>query len=177
MPSAAPGRMVVMGVVVAPFGVRGSVKLRPYSQAPDALLRHATWWLREAEGRAWREVRQVAGRMHGDALIAELAGVETRDAALALKGSEIGVPRESLPAPAAGEIYQADLVGMTVVNRDGATLGEVSGFAEHGAHPLLRVARPEGEPGPERLVPYVPSIVLQVDAAARRIEVDWGEDY
>ena len=169
--------MVVMGVVVAPFGVRGSVKVRPYSQAPDALLRQATWWLRTAEAPAWREVRQVAGRMHGDALIAELAGVATREAALALKGCEVGVPRDALPAPQPGEMYQADLVGMTVVNREGATLGEVRGFAEHGAHPLLRVARPEGEPGAERLIPYVPSIVLQVDSAERRIEVDWGEDY
>lgn len=169
--------MVVMGVVVAPFGVQGSVKVRPYSQAPDALLRHATWWLRTAEAPAWREVRQLAGRMHRDALIAELAGVATREAALALKGCEVGVPREALPAAPPGEMYQADLVGMTVVNREGATLGEVSGFVEHGAHPLLRVARPEGRPGPERLIPYVPSIVLQVDGAERRIEVDWGEDY
>src|SRR5512138_3044556 len=111
MPSAAPGRMVVMGVVVAPFGVRGSVKVRPYSEAPDALLRHATWWLRRAEAPAWREVRQVQARMHGDALIVELAGVATREAAVALKGCEVGVPREVLPAPAAGKIYQADLVG------------------------------------------------------------------
>ena len=174
MPAAAPGRMVVMGVVVAPFGVRGALKVRTFSEAPDALLAHPTWWLRKGEGAAWREVRHGEARMQGDALIVALSGIATREAALALKGNEVGVPREALPPPAAGEIYQDDLVAMTVVNREGVVLGEVSGFAEHGAHPLLRVT-PRG--GRERLIPYVVPIVLKVDAAARRIEVDWGEDY
>jgi 16S rRNA processing protein RimM len=66
---------------------------------------------------------------------------------------------------------------MTVVNREGVTLGEVTGVAEHGAHPLLRVARPAQAPGPERLIPYVAAIVDRVDQVGQRIEVDWGEDY
>ncbi len=173
----APGGMVVMGRVLAPFGVRGWVKVRPLSAAPDALLSFATWWVRPVRDSTWREVRRVAGRLHAGVLVAELAGIETREAALALKGCDIGVPRSSLPAARAGEIYWADLVGMTVVNREGVTLGEVSGVTEHGAHPLLRVARAAASPGGERLIPYVPAIVDRVDPAARRIDVDWGEDY
>jgi ribosomal 30S subunit maturation factor RimM len=64
-----------------------------------------------------------------------------------------------------------------VRNRTGVLLGEVVGMTEHGAHPLLRVARPAGTPGPERLIPYVPAIVDHVDVAAGRIDVDWGEDF
>jgi 16S rRNA processing protein RimM len=177
MPSAAPGSIVVMGEVVGAFGVRGSVKVRPFSQAPDTLLRHPAWWLRSAGEAGWREARPIGGRMHGDALIAELAGIATRDAALALKGCEVGVPRDALPRPPEGEMYQADLVGMSVINRQGVRLGSVAGFADHGGHGLLRVEPLEGKAGPERLIPYVSSIVLRVDATARSIEVDWGEDY
>jgi len=178
MPSAvpAPGEIVVMGRILAPFGVRGWVKVRPLSEAPETLLGFATWWVRSVRDSTWREMRRVAGRMHADALVAELAGIETREAALTLKGCDVGVPRSALPAARAGEIYWDDLVGMTVVNREGVTLGEVSGVTEHGAHPLLRVARPAA-PGTERLIPYVPAIVDRVDPAARRIDVDWGEDY
>ncbi len=173
----APGSIAVMGRVLAPFGVRGSIKVRPLSATPDALLRFATWWVRSGRGDpAWREMRRVAARMHAGALVVELAGVDTREAALLLKGSDIGVPRAALPAAEAGEIYWADLVGMIVVNREGVTLGRVSEVTEHGAHPLLRVARP-GVQGSERLIPYVPAIVERVDRAARVIDVDWGEDY
>ena len=50
-------------------------------------------------------------------------------------------------------------------------------MTEHGAHPLLRVVRPSGSPGPERLIPYVLAIIDRVDVGAGRIDVDWGEDY
>jgi hypothetical protein len=53
-------------------------------------------------------------------------------------------------------------------------LGTVTEVTAHGAHPLLRVAPPAGS---ERMIPYVPAIVLQVDVDAGRIEVDWGESY
>jgi 16S rRNA processing protein RimM len=66
---------------------------------------------------------------------------------------------------------------MRVVNHAGVTLGEVAGLVEHGAHPLLRVARRDGGTGPERLIPYVPTIVTAVDVPGGRIEVEWGDDY
>jgi 16S rRNA processing protein RimM len=82
-----------------------------------------------------------------------------------------------LPAAGTGEIYVDELVGLAVANRAGAVLGEVAEVVEHGAHPLLQVARPEGSPGAARLIPFVPAIVVEVDVDARRIVVDWGEDF
>jgi 16S rRNA processing protein RimM len=115
-------------------------------------------------------------RMHSGALLAELAGIATREDALSLRGGDIGVPRASLPAVKEGEIYWADLVGLDVVNAEGVALGTVCGVVEHGAHPLLRVTKSEVA-APERLIPYVPGIVVGVDLEARRIDVDWGEDF
>jgi 16S rRNA processing protein RimM len=164
-----------MGQILAPHGVRGAVKVRPLSEAPAALLAHETWWLRPAHGSTWREVRRKAGQLHSGALLVEFAGIDSRDLALALRGSDVGVPRATLPAAPKGQIYWTDLVGLAVLNREGVTLGEVCGVTEHGAHPLLRVARPA--PGPERLIPYVPAIIDRVDLAEGRIEVDWADDF
>jgi 16S rRNA processing protein RimM len=100
--------------------------------------------------------------------------VTTRDAAGALRGASIGVPHELLPALAADEHYQADLVGMVVVNRGGDVLGTVVDFVESGAHPIVRVARAEGG---ERLIPWIEQFIDRVDVAARRIDVDWPVDY
>jgi 16S rRNA processing protein RimM len=139
------------------------------------LLRHPVWLLRAPGGASdWRSVGVANARRHGTGLVAELAGVVTRDAAEALRGSEIGLPRTSLEAPGPGEHYWADLEGMAVVNRAGVALGRVAEVTASGAHAILHVA---DEARGERLIPFVPAYVDRVDAPARRIEVDWEPDY
>jgi 16S rRNA processing protein RimM len=169
--------IVVLGDVIGSYGVRGWLKVRPYTTAADTLLEHASWWLKPARSDRWREFRRVDGRMHSGTLIVALDGVETREGALAMRGALVGIPRAALPAAGEGELYWDALTGLAVTNRAGVLLGEVSGMTEHGAHPLLRVARPPGMPGPERLIPFVPAIVDRVDVGAGRIDVDWGEDF
>jgi len=163
-----------MGRIMAPHGVRGWVKVRPLSETPAALLDHKKWWVRDAPGATWRERRQTAGRMHSGVLLVALEGVATREQALLLRGADVGVSRTALPKTKKDEIYWVDLEGLDVINRQGVTLGKVAQVLAHGAHPLLRVS---GAAGPERLIPYVPAIVLRVDLDARRIDVDWGEDF
>ena len=117
------------------------------------------------------------GRVHSGSLLVALTGVETREAALAIKGAQVGVTRSLLPAAGKDAYYWSDLTGLAVTNRAGVLLGEVAGLTEHGAHPLLRVVPPAGARGAERLIPFVPAIVDRVDIDAGRIDVDWGEDY
>jgi 16S rRNA processing protein RimM len=169
--------IVVLGEVAGSYGVRGWLRVRPHSEAPETLLGFATWWLKPARGGEWREFTRLDGRMHSGTLLAALDGVETREAALLVKGFVVGVPRTALPVAGNDEVYWDDLTGLAVLNRGGVVLGVVAGMTEHGAHPLLRVTRPSGMPGPERLIPYVPAIVDRVDVGAGRIEVDWGEDF
>jgi len=162
-----------MGRIGAPHGVRGAFKVRPESADPAALLEYGEWWLRCRGSEAWTPHRVQDVRAQGEWLIAEIAGVATRDAAGALRGADVGVPREWLPALAEDEYYQADLVGMTVVNRDGITLGALRAFMESGAHPIARVV---AEGGAERLIPWVPQYIDGVDVNERRIDVDWPAD-
>jgi len=103
----------------------------------------------------------------------ELGGIATRDDAGSLRGASIGVPHEELPALRDGEHYQADLVGLTVVNRAGEVLGSVVDFVASGAHPIVRV---KGEHG-ERLIPWIDQYIDRVDVVARRVDVDWPLDY
>ena len=168
--------VVVLGEIVGSYGVRGWLKVRPFTETPEALLRYATWWLK-ARDRDWREYQRPDGRLHSGALLVALNGVETREAALAMKGALVGVKRSALPAAGDDQYYWDDLTGFAVTNRAGVVLGAVTGLTEHGAHPLLRVARPPGARGPERLIPFVPAIVDGIDVGARRIDVDWGEDF
>lgn len=179
MPSVAdaPDGIVVMGQVLAPYGVRGWLKIRPFTGDPEALLAHAVWWVRPPRGSAWREMTRLGGRLHSNTVVAELAGVDSREAALALRGADIGVPRTALPPAEEDEIYLSDLCGLEVVNREGVVFGRVIAVQEFGAHPVLRVGPAAGLTGRERLIPFVPAHVDRVDLDARRIEVDWGADF
>ena len=166
-----------MGRILAPHGVRGWIKVQPVSETPESLLDYAAWWIRPASESEWRERRRTAARMHSGLVLASLAGVTTREDALLLRGAEVGVPRAALPRPGKNEIYWIDLQGLEVINREGVSLGTIAEVVAHGAHPLLRVAPPAGQSREDRLIPYVTAIVDRVDLDARRIEVDWGEDY
>jgi len=126
-------------------------------------------------------------RDQGDALVCTAPEIADRDAAEALKGVRVFVSRAAFPAPDDDEFYWIDLIGLSVVNRDDAALGQVIGLIDTGPHCVLRVrpASAEGEGGEapaepaadERLIPFVEAYVDSVDLAGRRIVVDWGLDY
>ena len=162
-----------MGEVLAAYGVRGWIKIRPFTASPDGLVPYRTWWLKRREG--WRAFAVAEIRRHGDAVVARLEGLATREDAAPWQGAEVAVPRSALPVAEAGEVYLADLEGLAVVNRRGATLGRVAGHLETGVHPVLRVVD-EAKPRGEVLIPFVPEYVDAVDLAGGRIRVDWPED-
>lgn len=170
--------MVVMGRVTAPFGVKGWFKVYTLTAQPDNLCDYPKWWLRR-EG-DWREVKVIAAKVQGNTLVAQLAGVETREAAAALRGSEIGVPREQLPAAASDEFYWADLIGLKVVNKEQHELGRVVRIVQTGANDVLVVVDEDGEKrgaAAEILIPFIADAIKEVNIAAGLIAVDWGRDY
>jgi len=165
--------MVVMGRIGGAYGVHGMVRVVPLSEDPLALASQPQWWLQVGREGEWRPRRVNEARAHGNALVASLEGVASREEAEGLRGAMVGVPRAALPPLQAGEIYWADLEGLGVVNREGVALGRVVELMDNGAHPILRVRADEGD---ERLIPWVPAHVDRVDVAAGRIDVDWPAD-
>ena len=165
-----------MGRVIGAYGVQGWIKARTFTASPDGLLAYRAWWLATSDDR-WHEFAVLEARVHADAMIARLEGLNRREEVAPWRGASIGVPRVSLPALATGEIYWADLVGLAVINRSGVALGRVGGVLETGAHPVLRVAAAGGDDDQERLIPLVPAYVDAIDMAGARIVVDWQPDY
>lgn len=159
-----------MGQVRAPYGVRGWVRVRAYTELLDSLCRYRFWWI--GQGGQWRQVQVEECRPQGKELVAGLEGCASREGAQCLAGSDIAIPRSQLPERAPGEYYWVDLVGLSVVNLDGVMLGQVHGLMETGANQVLQVA---GER--ERLIPFVEHVVREVDLERKVVTVDWGADY
>jgi 16S rRNA processing protein RimM len=170
--------MVVLGRIVAPYGVRGWVKVHPLGDDPEAWCGMHQWWLNAdadagADGDSWRPHTLEAFRRHGASWIAKLGGIEDRNAAEAVDGWFVAAPREAMPATGRDEYYWTDLIGLSVRNEQGELLGTVESLLETGAHQVLVVTNGELK----RLLPFVGHVVKSVDVAAGLIGVDWGADW
>ncbi|OGS97946.1 MAG: ribosome maturation factor RimM [Gallionellales bacterium RIFCSPLOWO2_12_FULL_59_22] len=164
--------MVVMGRIAAAHGIRGLVKIQPFTEHVDSLLDYPTWWIGHEHG-PWREVEVDQREAHGKTLVAQLPDCPDRTAAEKLKGLLIAVPRSSLPQQGEGEYYWSDLIGLAVVNEAGVTLGTVANLLETGANEVLSV---KGDSG-EMLIPFVAQAIRRVDLKNSTIHVDWSADY
>lgn len=161
---------MVLGRVAAPYGVKGWVRVHPLTTVAENLLRYRSWWLGNSE--RWEEQEVTQSRVHGAAILAQLAGCEDRDTAAALRGKRVAVPRSALPAAGENEYYWTDLLGLKVANVPGEELGVVVRILETGANDVLVVS---GER--ERLIPFIAEVLREVDLANGIIRVDWGADY
>ena len=176
-----------VGRIVDAWGIKGWVKVEPYSKEPQALVCASHWYLRDDEAAAGPRsvmrpypssiaIAQV--RAHGEFLVAKPRASADRTSAEALRGARIFISRTDFPATDVDEFYWVDLIGLQVVNRDGHVLGTVSGLIDTGAQSVLQVrAAASEEAAAERLIPFVSAYVDRVDLQARRIEVDWGLDF
>lgn len=167
------GEVIVVGTVGGPFGVRGWVKVRSFTEPPENLLAYRPWQIAAADANAWRVVRARV-RAHGDGFVARIDDTTDRDVASTMRGWRIGVAPELLPAPEHGKHYWRDLVGQRVVRQppEGApeqSLGVVRNVFATPAHDVLVVA--DGDR--ERLIPFVRQVVVDVDENAGRMVVEW----
>jgi 16S rRNA processing protein RimM len=171
-----PADAVEVGRVVGAWGIKGGIKVQPFATDPQALFSTKRWFLRPPDGPGPVPpplLRVIQAREHGGVVVATVQEVPDRNAAEALKGARVFVARSSFPTAGADEYYWVDLLGCSVVNRDGIVLGTVTDLLDTGAHSVLRVVQGEDE----RLIPFVAAYIDTVDLGQRCITVDWGLDY
>jgi 16S rRNA processing protein RimM len=162
-------RAVVLGRIGAPFGLKGWVKVISYTDPPEGIAGYVDWEI--SSGAGSRTATVLEWKRAGRFIAVKLDGVDTPEDARCLTNSDVRVQRSALPPTAPGEHYWHDLQGLAAFTPDGVPLGQITGFLELPAHPVLVL---EGER--ERLVPLVPERLLEVDLAAGRVMLDWHPD-
>jgi 16S rRNA processing protein RimM len=153
---------VAIAQIVGVFGVRGELKCRPTSAGAEAMLRTRRCFL-DAEGKQSLTIDK-ARRHHGQ-LVLELGGVATMEAAQALVGVTLYLPREELKL-ATDEFLDEDLIGLRLLDPAGRSLGVVAGVEHYPAHDCLVI-----DPG-RALVPLVRAFVQRIDLVRREITMD-----
>jgi 16S rRNA processing protein RimM len=177
--AAIPDDLVQVGHITGAYGLRGGIRVTPYSTDADALLNVKTWWLNKP---ALRPVQVRSAKYHSGDVTATLVEVADRNEAEALKGATVQVSRADFPTLSEDEYYWSDLIGLDVVNLQGEALGKVADMMSNGPQSILRIVPLLDPNAPdakleERLVPFVDQFVKHVDLKSRLITLDWGLDY
>ncbi len=156
---------VCVAAVATAHGLRGALKLRCFTERPEDAVAYGPVYDRHGN-RLF--ALKVIGRARGGVLV-EAEGIGDRNAAEALRGTELFVPRAALPDLGPDEFYHTDLEGLDVLRPDGARLGVVRALANFGAGDILEVLADDGR---THALPFDQETVRTVDLEAGRLVVE-----
>jgi 16S rRNA processing protein RimM len=161
---------VLAGIITGAHGIKGEVKLRSFTADPQAIAAYGP--LLASTGERF-EIERLKPQKNG--FIATLKGVGDRNKAETLKGVELFVPRPQLPELQKDEVYIHDLIGVRVVDKNGASFGTVVAMPNFGAGDLIEIRRDGTEE--TVLVPFAQDYVPVIDLAKREMVIDLPETY
>lgn len=164
--------MLHIGKISGVFGIKGWVKVFSFTGYREDILQYSPWLLKK--NAATKTVEIVAGQLQNRLVVAQIKGIDDRNAAESLMGWEIFIDSAQLPAAKKDEYYWSDLIGLQVENIEGVILGVIDSMLETGANDVIVVQGEERQ----HAIPFLqPQIVLEVDLAARKMRVDWDADF
>ncbi len=155
-------RLVVIGKAVRPFGIRGEIKVAPFTESFEAFEKSDSLLFGESA------YKVTAIRIHKGAALVSLEGIDNPETARKLVGSLVSTSIENLPPKGEDEYYWFELLGMRVFTVDGRDLGKITQITPTGANDVLHV---EGAFG-EVLLPMIEEVVLDIDTEGEKMTVD-----
>jgi len=150
---------IVVGKVVKAQGIKGEIRIHPYSSYPDDFDHYSELILAEEGESRSRTYEVAASRTHGKVAIVQLVGVDNRNAAEDLRGLEVRIARADLPELEPGFYYWHELQGMAVVTERGESVGTLTSLMATPGHSLLVIKNK----GREYLVPAIKEFVIGLD--------------
>jgi 16S rRNA processing protein RimM len=171
-------KQIILGKVGAVYGIKGWLKIHSFTDETEAILDYFPWSLKL--GNNTQTVEITDWRKHNKVLIVKVAGIDDRDEAQALVGSEILTNETALPELSQDDFYWRDLIGMSVVTNKGYDLGVVTDMMETGANDVLVVKAnlKDGFSKKERLIPYLfEQVIESVSIENKQICVDWDPGF
>ena len=162
-------QQVCVAKIGAAHGVRGAVRLWTFTEDPLAVTRYGALSTKDGS----RQFEVTHARQAKGFLVATLKGVDDRNAAERLNGTELYVARDKLPATGADEYYHADLIGLAAVTTAGEPLGRVIAIHNFGAGDIIEIAPSSG---PTMLLPFSNAVVPTVDVAGGRVVIELPDE-
>lgn len=157
---------VCLGVVTGAIGIKGEVRVKSYMDDPASLKAYGTVETQDGS----QAFKIISLRMVKEGVAVRLDKVETRDAAIALKGTELYVDRARLPEAEEDEFYHADLIGLIVRDLRGQEIGHVTAVFDFGAGDLMEFA--DDKTGKKILIPFNEDMVPEIEMQSGFVVID-----
>ena len=154
--------MITIGEIVAPYGLRGELRVQPHTDFPDRFATLEQVWISSTEG-APRQYRLRSARLHAarGQVVLSLTGVDGRVAAEQLRGALVQIPDEQAVELPADTYFEHDILGLEVVTTEGEALGKITDILHTGANDVYVT--------PRCLIPAIEAVVQEVDLEAGRM--------
>lgn len=159
------GKRLLLGRIVAAHGVRGEVVVHSFAAEPADIATYGA--LSDKAGTRAFVLKVI--RVTPKGVVARIKDIADRNAAEALKGTELYVDRAKLPMAADNEFYHSDLIGLTAVTPEDRVIGKIVAVPNYGAGDLIEIALTATSK--TELVPFTDAFVPQIDLAAGRVVV------
>lgn len=161
---------VLIGKITKPHGIRGEVKIYPYSGMPENFLHYSRVLLAADDTAAARMYSVERARVQKNSVLVQLEGCHTRNEAEALVHLQVYVPEEDLPEPGPDEFYLRELEGRQMVTDEGTAIGTVTGILTTGGQDILRVQ----DGNREYMIPLVPEFLISITEDEVRVALPSG---
>ena len=162
---------IVMGKILGPHGIKGWIKIHPFTEKKDSLIDHKILMASKDE-KLWQSFEVESMDVGDKFILAKFKGVDDRNAAEELNKFFISLDKSSLPKLDENNYYWHELIGLEVKNNEGMHFGKVDSLIETGANDVLVVLGDK-----EYLIPYIKQVILEVNLETNMIRVDWQDDY
>lgn len=166
MPEQQPIEWATIGKIVAPFGLRGAVKVRSLSDVPDRFVSLESVYLGPEYT---RHTIEVVRPHKGEIYILKFSGVNNADAAESLRNRAMYIPLDQLAELPTDSYYQHDIIGLSVITLSGRKLGVISDIIVTGSNDVYVIAAPSGK---QLLIPAIKQIIKQVDLLRKVMYID-----
>ncbi len=163
--------VVIMGKIVGPHGIQGWLKVHPFTEEIATLSEYPQWLVSEDE-KHWASYKVEKTIIKDKTLLVKLSGIDDRNGSESVNKNMIGILKEELPKLDSDTYYWSDLIGLDVQNEVGYYFGTIKTMMETGSNDVMVI---KGEK--EFLIPYLPDVVIKVDLEAKKVLVEWDENY
>lgn len=172
------GDYILLGKISGAHGINGWVKIFSYTSPRVRIAEYAKWYLRSNKDQPWLCQKLIEGKEQGKHIIARLDGVNYRDEAEVLVGTEIAIHQDQLEVLAENEYFWRDLIGLSVETITGEKLGQIDWLFDTGSNDVIIVKDTKGVEGKEHLLPYLfGDVIKSIDLQTSLMIVDWDPEF
>ena len=172
---------ILLGKVSGVHGIKGWVKVFSYTSPRVKITDYSQWYMKSSKDRSWDSLepkKLIEGKEQGKNIIARLDGVNYRDEAEALIGTEIAIHKDQLEVLAENEYFWRDLIGLSVETTTGEKLGKIDWLFNTGSNDVIVVKDTESVEEKEHLLPYLfGDVIKSVNLEESLMIVDWDPEF